>query len=86
LKEEILGRGLSALLVSNPCNPTGQLMEGKELSAWCALARECQCSVIFDEFYSHYIYTDGKARGQKWFPPPNLSKTWSMTRLSSWTA
>jgi len=61
LREEILGRGLSALLVSNPSNPTAQLMEDKELSAWCALARECQCSMIFDEFYSHYIYTDPKA-------------------------
>jgi aspartate/methionine/tyrosine aminotransferase len=58
LKDEILGRGLSALLLSNPCNPTGQLIEGKELSAWCALARECQCSMIFDEFYSHYIYAN----------------------------
>ena len=58
LKEEILGRGLSAMLVSNPCNPTGQLIEGKELSQWCQLARECQCSMIFDEFYSHYIYRD----------------------------
>src|SRR5260221_2389079 len=62
LKEEILGRGLSALLVSNPCNPTGQLMEGKELSAWCDLARECQCSMIFDEFYSHYIYASSSRR------------------------
>jgi aspartate/methionine/tyrosine aminotransferase len=59
LKEEILGRGLSALLVSNPCNPNGQLMEGKELSVWCGLAREFQCSLIFDEFYSHYIYRSG---------------------------
>jgi aspartate/methionine/tyrosine aminotransferase len=58
LKEEILGRGLSALLASNPANPTGQLMEGKELAAWCDLARECQCSMIFDEFYSHYIYSN----------------------------
>jgi aspartate/methionine/tyrosine aminotransferase len=65
LKEEILGRGLSALLASNPCNPTGQLIEGKELSAWCGLARECQCSMIFDEFYSHYIYTNGKANKPK---------------------
>jgi hypothetical protein len=65
LKEEILGRGLSALLVSNPCNPTGQLMEGRELAAWCGLARECQCSMIFDEFYSHYIYTNGKAESGK---------------------
>ncbi len=56
LKKEILGRGLSALLVSNPCNPTGQLVEGEQLSEWCQLARECQCSIILDEFYSHYIY------------------------------
>jgi aspartate/methionine/tyrosine aminotransferase len=56
LKKEMLGRGLSALLASNPCNPTGQLIEGDELREWCALARECQCSLILDEFYSHYIY------------------------------
>jgi aspartate/methionine/tyrosine aminotransferase len=56
LKKEILGRGLSALLVSNPCNPTGQLVQDGELRQWCGLARECQCSLIVDEFYSHYIY------------------------------
>ena len=57
LKKEILGRGLSALLVSNPCNPTGQLVEGEGLKQWCELARTTQCSLILDEFYSHYIYT-----------------------------
>src|SRR5438105_4225058 len=65
LKKEILGRGLSALLASNPCNPTGQLVQGEELRQWCVLARECQCSLILDEFYSHYIYSEahrGSAR------------------------
>jgi aspartate/methionine/tyrosine aminotransferase len=65
LRKEILGLGLSALLVSNPCNPTGQLVEGEELREWCRLARECQCSLILDEFYSHYIYgglPDGQAK------------------------
>jgi aspartate/methionine/tyrosine aminotransferase len=57
LKKEILGRGLSAVLVSNPCNPTGQLVEGEELAGWCELARDCECSLIIDEFYSHYVYT-----------------------------
>ena len=65
LQEEILGRGLSALLVSNPSNPTGQLIEGAELAAWCKIARECQCSMIFDEFYSHYIYNSEPAAGPK---------------------
>jgi aspartate/methionine/tyrosine aminotransferase len=65
LKKEIQGRGLKALLVSNPCNPTGQLVEGHELQQWVQLARRYRCSLILDEFYSHYIYTgdaNGKAR------------------------
>jgi aspartate/methionine/tyrosine aminotransferase len=62
LEEEILGRGLSALLVSNPCNPTGQVVEGAELAEWCRLARECRCSLILDEFYSHYLYRGKEGR------------------------
>jgi aspartate/methionine/tyrosine aminotransferase len=57
LKREILWRGLTAILASNPCNPTGQVIEGEELQSWVDIARETQCTFIFDEFYSHYIYT-----------------------------
>jgi aspartate/methionine/tyrosine aminotransferase len=56
LEKEVLGRGLSALLASNPCNPTGQVAEGEELQAWCQMARQCRCSLILDEFYSHYLH------------------------------
>jgi len=57
LRREITGRGLSALLLSNPCNPTGKVIQGAELEAWVAAARELQCSLLIDEFYSHYIWT-----------------------------
>ncbi|MFN2549670.1 MAG: pyridoxal phosphate-dependent aminotransferase [Myxococcales bacterium] len=57
LKKEIQGRGLSALLLSNPCNPTGKLVQGDELSRWVGTAREQDCSLLIDEFYSHYIWT-----------------------------
>lgn len=57
LKKEIMGRGLKALLASNPCNPTGQLVDGPELLAWVDMARKYRCALILDEFYSHYIYT-----------------------------
>ena len=30
-RREITGRGLSALLLSNPCNPTGKVIQGDEL-------------------------------------------------------
>jgi aspartate/methionine/tyrosine aminotransferase len=56
LRREILGRGLSALLMSNPCNPTGKLVDGDELERWVSMARELDCALLIDEFYSHYIY------------------------------
>jgi aspartate/methionine/tyrosine aminotransferase len=57
LKKEILGRGLRAMLTSNPCNPTGQLVEGSDLQRWVQLAINYRCTFILDEFYSHYVYT-----------------------------
>ena len=56
LRHEILGRGLSALLMSNPCNPTGKVVQGDELDRWVGLARELDCVLLIDEFYSHYIW------------------------------
>mmetsp|Transcript_33860 Transcript_33860/g.78737 ORF Transcript_33860/g.78737 Transcript_33860/m.78737 type:complete len:595 (+) Transcript_33860:132-1916(+) len=61
LKREIVGRGLSVLLLSNPCNPTGQLVEGDDLKSWVRIARETQCTLVLDEIYSRYIYSQRMA-------------------------
>jgi aspartate/methionine/tyrosine aminotransferase len=58
LEKEITGRGLSALLLSNPCNPTGKLVAGDEMAKWVALSRQLDCALLVDEFYSHYIWSD----------------------------
>ena len=63
LRREITGRGLSALLLSNPCNPTGKVIQGDELASWVSVARELGCSLLIDEFYSHYIWSDSKDTG-----------------------
>ena len=57
LEREVLGKGLSAVLLSNPNNPTGHTIEGDELQRWVAKARALQCTLLLDEFYSHYIWT-----------------------------
>jgi len=57
LKKEVLGRGLKALLISNPTNPTGQVIEGNRLVELVEMTGKYRCSLILDEFYSHYIYT-----------------------------
>jgi N-succinyldiaminopimelate aminotransferase len=57
LRREVLGRGLSTLLLSNPCNPMGKLVSGHELAEWVGVARETDCTLLLDEFYSHYIWT-----------------------------
>ncbi|MDP3559026.1 MAG: pyridoxal phosphate-dependent aminotransferase [Legionellaceae bacterium] len=61
LEQHILGLGLKALLISNPCNPTGQVIQGETLREWTQLAGKFACSLIIDEFYSHYIYSDNHA-------------------------
>ncbi len=55
---EIDERGLSALVLSNPCNPTGNVIQGKELAQLVALARGRNTTLLLDEFYSHFIYTE----------------------------
>lgn len=59
LEHEVLGRGLSGVLASNPCNPTGKLIAEDELSSWVGISRRLKCALILDEFYSHYIWRDG---------------------------
>ena len=49
---------LAALLISNPCNPTGVAIAGEELNAWVQMSRRTSCTLILDEFYSHYAYGD----------------------------
>lgn len=50
---------LDALLISNPCNPTGVVMQGEELGAWAELSRTRGCTLLMDEFYSHYVFRNG---------------------------
>ena len=58
LRGEIVGKGLGALLLSNPCNPTGHVVRGGALRAWVDICRELSCWLIVDEFYSHYLYAE----------------------------
>ena len=57
LRKEVMGRGLGAVLASNPANPTGRVVGGEELAAWVRTCRELDCCLILDEFYSHYVWT-----------------------------
>ena len=56
LEREIQGRGLGALLLSNPCNPMGKLVAGEQLARWITASRRLECSLLIDEFYSHFIW------------------------------
>ena len=54
---------LRAFLFSNPCNPTGQLIRDAELKAYLAVGRKHKCTLILDEFYSHFIYGESGEPG-----------------------
>ena len=60
LRREVLGRGLSVILFSNPSNPMGKLVSGGELADWIGVGRELDCTLLIDEFYSHYVWNLGE--------------------------
>jgi aspartate/methionine/tyrosine aminotransferase len=62
LEKKAREKKLGAFVVSNPCNPTGTVVAGKELAAWVKLARSLPLTLVLDEFYSHFIY-DGEKPG-----------------------
>ena len=65
LEQELSERDLGAFIISNPCNPTGALLEGDELERWIAIARRFELSLLLDEFYSHFIYKADGAPGDR---------------------
>ena len=54
--DAIESENLNAMLISNPCNPTGCVIEGDELKQWVDIARQKKVTLLMDEFYSHFIY------------------------------
>jgi aspartate/methionine/tyrosine aminotransferase len=56
LRDEIVQRGMGAVLFSNPSNPTGRVIGGSHLAAWVDVARELDSFLLIDEFYSHYVW------------------------------
>lgn len=56
---------LDAFLLSNPCNPTGQLLDAEALHGYLAVARRASCALLLDEFYSQFVYdADGAAANE----------------------
>lgn len=80
-RESIVDFGLGAFLLSNPCNPTGSVASGKDVQSWIDIAERNQCTLILDEFYSHYLYgesarADGPAlSGARYVEDINKSAT-----------
>ncbi|KAI0700627.1 pyridoxal phosphate-dependent transferase [Cytidiella melzeri] len=61
LRKDIRIQGLEVVLMSNPRNPTGQVVRGEELKELVQLSRESGTNLILDEFYSWYIYPENEA-------------------------
>ncbi|GAA6013860.1 hypothetical protein JCM10207_008215 [Rhodosporidiobolus poonsookiae] len=59
LERHIREMGLTGVMISNPHNPTGQVIHGAELEKLVALARK-GTTMILDEFYEQYVYDLGE--------------------------
>ncbi|HEY7173759.1 MAG TPA: pyridoxal phosphate-dependent aminotransferase, partial [Micromonosporaceae bacterium] len=63
--DAVTSGGLPALLVSNPRNPTGEVLAGDDLRALVVGTTAAGCALLVDEFYSHYVYEVGPDGGTR---------------------
>lgn len=49
---------VNCFVFSNPCNPTGEVIQGETLKRYVEIVRTENCLLGCDEFYSHFIYND----------------------------
>ena len=56
--------GLSAFILSNPCNPTGNVVQGDDLRRLVEISRDHDVTLLLDEFYSHFIYKEDGQPGE----------------------
>ncbi|MEA2065053.1 MAG: pyridoxal phosphate-dependent aminotransferase [Patescibacteria group bacterium] len=56
LKNRIKQENIKALLLSNPSNPTGAVIQGDDLKKLVELAKKEKFYLIIDEFYFNFIY------------------------------
>jgi len=59
VKKDIHTQGLAVIILSNPRNPTGQVIEGEDLRELVDISRENKTTVVLDEFYSWNYYGKG---------------------------
>lgn len=56
---------LDAFIFSNPCNPTGEVLKGEDLQKYVQSARQENCLLGVDEFYSQFIYNEDGSPADK---------------------
>lgn len=62
LEKFIIDNRIQAFLISNPCNPTGTVIQGDKLKQLILLAKKHNFSLIIDEFYFNHIYSNGEEK------------------------
>ena len=62
IREEALRAAITdktrAIIINNPCNPTGAFYDRKTLETVAAIAEEFDLIVLADEIYTYYIYEE----------------------------
>ncbi|MBI2945036.1 MAG: pyridoxal phosphate-dependent aminotransferase [Candidatus Wallbacteria bacterium] len=59
--EKLVTKRTRAILVCNPCNPTGTVLTQGELQTLAGLARERNLFLVSDEVYREFVYGEEKA-------------------------
>ncbi len=62
--EKAFSKKTKAILLVHPNNPTGSFIKQDEYHEICSIAKEYNCSIIVDEVFSQYVFSNDERRAK----------------------
>ena len=87
LRRDLRESGAGAVICSNPCNPTGRILDAREVEDLCAATADAGAVLLLDESFSQIVFDDEKWRasvctpGEHVFVVSSFSKNYHVQGL-----
>lgn len=87
IEKALINGQLKALIITNPCNPTGTIVPSEDLKKIAELCKQHHCALILDNTYEDFVYNKNNSMLEERLTGPGIFNVFSLSKnygMSGW--